>query len=241
MKCAVISDVHANLEALTAVLADIRKTDISEILFLGDAVGYGPDPEVCVKILSSECDLLIAGNHDHALVGLTSVLSFNPYAKAAMEWTRSVISAETVAVLKRLPFIAETPDGRMFLAHSSPMEYTQWHYLSTPSDAALNFGFFKNRLCFVGHSHKPSIFERLPAGDIIVKNTESVFGNENRYIINAGSVGQPRDGDPRACYAVLDDDSVRLRRVEYEIRLTQEKMARLGLPGQLIDRLSRGV
>ena len=240
MNYAVISDVHANIEALRAVLNEIRNKKITDILFLGDAVGYGPDPDECVEVLTSECKVLIAGNHDRAAIGLTDIEFFTPYARAAIEWTKEMITEKTISILKDLPVSKEIEDNKILLVHSTPKEPEEWHYLLSLWDAEINFHYFENKICLLGHSHRPSIIERLPSGEMIAYRDEAMIGDAERYMINAGSVGQPRDGDPMACYVVIDDESVKLYRVEYDIKKTQDKMRRAGLPIQLIERLARG-
>jgi predicted phosphodiesterase len=241
MRYAVISDVHANLEALEAVLRDIKDKRIKEIIFLGDAVGYGPDPDECVDVLRSECSVLLAGNHDWAVLGLTDIEYFNPYAKAAILWTMQKITKETLAILNTFLISKEIENKKILLVHSTPKETEQWHYLLTLWDADVNFHYFDNKICLLGHSHQPFIIKRLPSGEMITYKNEAEIGETERYIINVGSVGQPRDGDSRACYAVIDNESVKLHRVEYDIAKTQRKMMMYGLPFPLIERLSRGV
>lgn len=241
MNYAVISDVHANIEALRAVLTEIRNKKITDILFLGDAVGYGPDPDECVEVLKSECKVLLAGNHDKAAIGLTDIEFFTPYARAAIEWTKETITEKTISILKDLPVSKEIEDNKILLVHSTPKQPEEWHYLLSLWDAEINFHYFENKICLLGHSHRPSIIERLPSGEMIAYRNEAMIGDVERYMINAGSVGQPRDGDPMACYVVIDDESVKLHRVEYDIKKTQDKMRRAGLPIQLRERLARGV
>ncbi len=241
MNYAVISDVHANIEALRAVLTEIRNKKITDTLFLGDAVGYGPDPDECVEVLKSECKVLLAGNHDKAAIGLTDIEFFTPYARAAIEWTKETITEKTISILKDLPVSKEIEDNKILLVHSTPKQPEEWHYLLSLWDAEINFHYFGNKICLLGHSHRPSIIERLPSGEMIAYRDEAMIGDAERYMINAGSVGQPRDGDPMACYVVIDDESVKLYRVEYNIKKTQDKMRRAGLPVQLIERLARGV
>ncbi|MCL4457449.1 MAG: metallophosphatase family protein [Nitrospirae bacterium] len=241
MNYAVISDVHANIEALRAVLTEIRNKKITDILFLGDAVGYGPDPDECVEVLKSECKVLLAGNHDKAAIGLTDIEFFTPYARAAIEWTKETITEKTISILKDLPVSKEIEDSKILLVHSTPKQPEEWHYLLSLWDAEINFHYFENKICLLGHSHRPSIIERLPSGEMIAYRDEAMIGDAERYMINAGSVGRPRDGDPMACYVVIDDESVKLHRVEYDIKKTQDKMRRAGLPIQLIERLARGV
>ncbi len=241
MRYAVISDVHGNIEALKSVLKDIKRRKISDILFLGDAVGYGPDPDECVALLSSECKLLLAGNHDWAVLGLTDIEHFNPHAKAVVLWTKEKISMESISILKGLPLSKEIENKRLFVVHSTPKEPEHWHYLLTLWDAEINFHYFDNKICLLGHSHRPFIIKRLQSGQMLTYKDEAQIEHTERYIINVGSVGQPRDGDPKACYAVIDNKSVKLYRIEYDIKKTQDKMAMSGLPLPLIERLAKGV
>lgn len=237
---AIISDVHGNIEALKAVLRDIKKRGLKQVLFLGDAVGYGPDPDECVKTLSSECVILLAGNHDWAVLDQTDINYFNPYAKASILWTKRNISETGISILKNFEILREIEDKKIFLVHSTPKEPTEWHYLLTLWDAEINFHYFDNKICFLGHSHQPFIIERLPSGEMITHKNEVKIKETSRYIVNVGSVGQPRDRDPRACYAVIDE-WIRIYRVEYDIKKTQEKMRSHGLPQFLIERLSEGI
>ncbi|MBI5213542.1 MAG: metallophosphoesterase family protein, partial [Nitrospirae bacterium] len=165
---------------------------------------------------------------------------FTPYAMAAIEWTKETITEKTISVLKDLPVSKEIEDNKILLVHSTPKEPEEWHYLLSLWDAEINFHYFDNKICLLGHSHRPFIIERLPSGEMVTHKNEAEIGISERYIINAGSVGQPRDGDPMACYVVIDDESVKLHRVEYDIEKTQDKMRRAGLPVQLIERLARG-
>lgn len=240
MRYAVISDVHGNIEALHAVLEDIKNKGIRDIIFLGDAVGYGPDPDGCVKLLFSSCMILLAGNHDWAVLGLTDIDYFNPYAKTAILWTKDNLSEESLSILRKFEISKEIENRKILLVHSTPKEPTSWHYLLTLWDAEINFHYFENSICLLGHSHQPFIIERLPSGEMVTHKEKVKINLSNRYIINVGSVGQPRDGDPRACYAIIDD-WVRLYRVEYDIKNTQNKMKKYGLPMFLINRLQRGI
>jgi predicted phosphodiesterase len=240
MLYAVISDVHANLEALDAVLKDIRKRAIKEILFLGDAVGYGPNPNECVEKLKKHCKILLAGNHDRAAVGLTDIGYFNEYARTAVFWTRKVMTEDNLRILETLPVMKKMDKENILLIHSTPKEPEAWHYLLTLWDAELNFHYFDERICILGHSHQPFVVERVPSGEMITYRNRANFGKSERYIVNAGSVGQPRDRDPRACYVVLNDEMAEFVRVQYNIEKTQMKMREAGLPLPLIERLSRG-
>lgn len=237
---AVISDVHSNMEALEAVLRDIKRRGLDEVIFLGDAVGYGPDPNECMGLLKEKCRILLGGNHDAAASGLIGLDFFNEYAKAAIVWTREVLTDEGIGFLKALPAVKGIKKHNMLLAHSTPKEPEAWHYLHTLWDAEINFHYFEQRICFIGHSHVPFIIERLPSGEMVTYRDRAELGESERYIINAGSVGQPRDRDPRACYALISGKAVDIVRVEYNIEKTQRKMRENGLPLPLIDRLSSG-
>ncbi len=240
MSYAVISDVHSNLHALNAVLFDIRTRGIDEIYFVGDAVGYGPQPDTCIEALKSNCNILLAGNHDWAVIGYTSIQYFNEYARRAVIWTQENISSESFEDLEKFMIAKTLKEKDALLVHSTPKDPEMWHYLFTLSDAEKNFNYFKEKICFIGHSHSPIIIERNDSGEILVYAYSVEFKNERQYIINVGSVGQPRDGDPRASYAVLNDESVEIVRVEYDIKKTQEEMEAADLPRMLIDRLSYG-
>jgi predicted phosphodiesterase len=240
MRLAFISDVHSNLEALQAVLSDIEKRNVSDIHFLGDAVGYGPNPNECIQTLGGTCSELLAGNHDWAVLGLTDIAYFNLYARAAVIWTDEVLSPENRKALEDFSLIRNLEGLGLLLVHSSPVEPGDWNYLFTPSDAALAFYHFSQRICLVGHSHVPFIVEKPASGDVISHGDSVDFSEGSRYIINVGSVGQPRDGDPRAAYAVLDEKGVRIYRVEYPVHETQEKMTAAKLPDSLVSRLSYG-
>lgn len=240
MRYAVLSDAHSNFEALENVLKDIEERKISDILFLGDAVGYGPNPNECIELLTEICKILLAGNHDWGVLGLTDITYFNEYARAAIEWTKGVLSEKNIRVLKSFPVKKELRKENITLVHSTPKEPEEWHYLFTLWDAEINFQYFNNKFCFLGHSHQPFIVERLPSGELLICKEIAFIQKDGRYIVNAGSVGQPRDGDPRACYAIIDDEKIEMVRVPYDIETVQKKMLKEGLPFPLIERLSRG-
>lgn len=241
MRYGIISDIHGNLEALEAVWSNLQEEDIQRIFFLGDIVGYGPDPNRCIEKIREIAHALIAGNHDHAVVGLTDIKYFNPYARKAIEWTITEMTEENLAYLRSLPLLLQA-DG-MTLVHSSPKEPKEWYYIATLNEAEENLDYFSDPTCLIGHSHQPfvvvcDIHKRcfVEQGPIIQ------LKDEYRYIINAGSVGQPRDGDPRACYVIIDKDKkeIRFNRITYDYRITQDKMRRAGLSRFLIERLAVG-
>ncbi|MBI5676726.1 MAG: metallophosphoesterase family protein [Nitrospirae bacterium] len=240
MRYAVIADVHGNLEALEAVLKKLEEESFDALLFLGDSVGYGPNPNECIEILKKKAQVLLAGNHDLAAAGLTDTEFFNPHARTAIEWTQAVLKDENKKFLASLPIVKQMIDDDLCLVHSTPKEPEKWHYLISNWDAYKNFPFFSEKICLIGHSHVPAIIEAPPEGKINTFNIRAEITENYRYIINAGSVGQPRDGNPDAAYVLLTEDSAEIKRVSYDILLTQEKMRHAGLPDHLIERLAHG-
>jgi diadenosine tetraphosphatase ApaH/serine/threonine PP2A family protein phosphatase len=237
----IISDVHANLVALEAVLADA--SDFDKIWCLGDLVGYGPNPNECVERIQEFDHISLAGNHDWAALGKLDLRSFNTDARDANLWTRTELSPGSREYLQRLPTHREE-DG-IYMAHASPRE-SVWEYVLDAAIAHLNFSHFSTTICLVGHTHVPIIFE-LDESPQRCKTSVPPFSEprpigDSRAIINPGSVGQPRDGDPRASYAILDLEDMTWdhRRVTYPIEITQERMRARGLPHRLINRLEMG-
>jgi predicted phosphodiesterase len=237
---AVISDVHSNLEALKAVMKDINKRGIDKILFLGDAVGYGPEPNECIQLLKKKCKTHILGNHDSATLDPALTEYFNEYAQKAVLWTADNISAQGIAYLKSMKMISQLKRENICLVHSTPRDPGAWNYLYNLGDIERNFHHFDEKICFVGHSHMPFIAERFPSGEIELYKESRSIGGSGRYIANVGSVGQPRDGDPRSSYVVVSKNTIALVRVSYNIEKTQGKMLKAGLPTPLVERLSRG-
>jgi diadenosine tetraphosphatase ApaH/serine/threonine PP2A family protein phosphatase len=241
MRVLIISDIHANLLAFEAVLADAKgKWDI--IWCLGDLIGYGPDPNECVALLREYEHISLSGNHDWAVLGKLDINSFNREARLVIEWTRQQISAETETYLHELP--AKLVQGEFTLAHASPRQPI-WEYILDPYTASINFDFFDTPYCLVGHTHVPVWFEEEDVYTItphIPDYHNPIQLNHKRLIINPGSVGQPRDSDPRAAYALLDTDSKMwaYQRVEYPVQDTQERMRQQKMPIRLIRRLEHG-
>lgn len=243
MRCLAVSDIHSNLEAFEAVLQDAGGVD--ETWCLGDVVGYGADPNACVDLLRSRPHRCIAGNHDWATLGILDLRDFNQEARAANLWNRQQLSPETLAYLDGLPETLMI--GPFTLAHGSPCNPI-WEYILAASTAQAAFECFSTPYCLVGHSHTPIVF-RLDRPDIPgewpamqVPVDGPVTLGTDRLIINPGSVGQPRDGDPRASYLILDTEalSIEHRRVAYDIEKTQAKMLALGLPTRQATRLAYG-
>ncbi len=241
MKVAVLSDIHGNLEALEAVDRVLRQMEVRSILFAGDAVGYGPDPEDCVRWVEERSALSVAGNHDHAAVGAADAGGFNPLARAALEWTRDHLSPESAGYLARLPLMGEAEGAAV--AHANPRQPGEWGYIMTLWEADISFGYFTAPFCFIGHSHHPVMVKRDPKGGVSVMHDASFRVEQGcRYLVNVGSVGQPRDRNPAACFGLLDRESgdFSLVRVSYDVARTQEKMRKAGLPEPLAARLAEG-
>ena len=243
MRYAILADIHANLEALTAVLADIdRRGGADGYWVLGDLVNYGPDPGACIKILRSLPLIAVSGNHDLAAAGKMSAAFFNADAAAALDWTTKQLSMDDVEFLRSLPEMVER-EG-FTLVHGSPRGPAT-EYLLSITAARQNFGLLATRHALAGHTHLPAAFKLEDSGNVrYLPFTGGISLSlvEGRYIINPGSAGQPRDGDPRASYAIYDSgtSAIQLHRVEYDIKATQDKMLAAGLPSHLIARLEIG-
>lgn len=241
MRYLVISDIHANLVALEAVLQDAQD-EWDHVWCLGDIVGYGPDPNGCVELLRQYDPLSLSGNHDWAVLGKLDVNSFNGDARLAIRWTQDALSEENRQYLAELPpLIVVEP---FTLAHGSPRQPV-WEYLLDESSAAQNFAYLETLYCFVGHTHTPVIFTETNPGRCRASfpiYDEPLALGEQRLIINPGSVGQPRDSDPRAAYGILDSSAMTWepRRVKYDVAETQERMRLHGMPYRLIARLELG-
>jgi diadenosine tetraphosphatase ApaH/serine/threonine PP2A family protein phosphatase len=240
VRYAVLSDIHGNLEALDAVLADAApRTDA--LLCLGDLVGYGADPVACVEIVGERAQTIVGGNHEHAVAGLLDLEWFNPYARAAAEWTRERLDDDHRTYLAALPLVAQVGDAT--LAHASPDRPDEWEYLVTAQDGFDAFPAFVTRLCFVGHSHLAGVWSLGSSGpEHRPGPVEVELEPGRRYLVNVGSVGQPRDRDPRAAYAIWDVErgTIAVRRVVYDVASARTKILQRGLPRFLADRLAWG-
>jgi diadenosine tetraphosphatase ApaH/serine/threonine PP2A family protein phosphatase len=242
MRVLVLSDVHANLPALDAVLADAAGT-YDEIWNLGDTVGYGPFPNECVLKLNEVASIQLAGNHDLASVGAVSTADFNPVAEAAAAWTGEHLSDELKEQIKTRPGRIDL-EG-ITLAHGSPRDPI-WEYVLDAVTATKNMLHVEGDLCFVGHSHV-ALFAAIRPGatsaSLYPLSADETIDLQNaRMLINPGSVGQPRDGDPRAAYALLNTElqTVTGKRIAYDIEETQRAIRAAGLPERLATRLATG-
>ena len=228
------------------MLADAAREGAHGVLCLGDMVGYGADPAACVEALGERSTVSVAGNHEHGVVGRLGLEWFNPIARTATEWTRAALDRDHQAYLETLPLRAVLEEAT--LVHASPHSPEEWEYLMTEEDGLDVFGDFDTRLCFVGHSHWPAVWSLGSSGpeyEAGLQGARSIvpFEHGRRYIVNVGSVGQPRDRDPRASYGLWDREErrVTIRRVAYDVRQAAQKILRAGLPRALAERLARGV
>ncbi len=241
MRYLVISDIHANLVALEAVLQD-APAGWQQIWCLGDVVGYGPNPNECVERLNEYDHLCLSGNHDWAVLGKLDINYFNNEARTAIRWTQDVLSSENRQYLSALaPLTIVEP---FTLVHASPRQPV-WEYLLDEVIVAQNMALLQTHYCFAGHTHAPVIFTEMATDDIraaFPAPGETLQLGEKRVIINPGSVGQPRDSDPRAAYGILDTEGLtwEYHRVAYDVAETQQRMRQHGLPHRLIARLELG-
>ena len=240
MRYGLISDIHGNLEALQAVLDLLLKERIDRYLCIGDVVGYGADPKACMRLIKKlEPAALVAGNHEWGTVELLGLEYFNEYAREAVIWTKRALSKDDADYLKSFRLVYE--DEAMTLVHGTLDAPAEFHYLLNSHDAYLTMMQMKTPVCFVGHSHIPGIFY-YDDGVVSLRPAKVKVDRDKRYVINIGSVGQPRDSDPRASYAIYDneDDTVEIRRAAYDIKKAQGKILEAGLPKVLAYRLSEG-
>jgi predicted phosphodiesterase len=242
MRALIVSDVHSNLEALQAVISDAEaRGGFDEVWCLGDTVGYGPDPGACLHLLRSYPFQMVAGNHDYAAVGKMSVETFNYAAATAARWTSSQLNAADADFLSGLPLVITLEP--FTLVHGS-LRAPIWEYLLDSTSALGTFELLSTRYCLVGHSHIPFLCRENrgdPRFEDFGEGAEFKLKQE-RLIVNPGSVGQPRDHDPRPSYALFEDQENTLRRyrVSYDIKTTQGKMRQAQLPDPLILRLDHG-
>ncbi len=251
---AIISDIHSNLEALQAVLADIDRQHVEDIYCLGDVVGYGPDPRECLDLVMRRCKLVLLGNHDEAV--FSEPVLFTPPAERAIRWTRARLEQPVPtqeAAERRLAFLENRPlyhqeDG-FFLVHASPSQpISEYVFPGHVYDVEKMGRLFAEveRGCFLGHTHCPGVFIDKGEGDQYhFRSPDEIAScyrlSDRKFLCNVGSVGQPRDGDCRACYVLFDGTTVRFRRVEYDIDATVKKMRGvIALAGSLSDRLLAG-
>ncbi|TFE68239.1 metallophosphoesterase family protein [Methylacidiphilum caldifontis] len=246
MKIALLSDIHGNLEALESVLEEILDRRIDKIICLGDIVGYGADPSICLQKIREHADTILQGNHDYycSLPQLPEniVNRLNPIALDAIEFTRKVLSEDEKRFLISLPLIWENKD--LMATHSNFCDPQSWQYVLSSEEASENFKAGSFRIGFLGHTHIVSLFVQNGDSRVFQFRFKRLFLKRNlRFLLNVGSVGQPRDGDPRAAFVVYDteNDEVQVCRIAYDIEKSALKIKNAGLPLQLAERLKWGV
>lgn len=239
MKYGLFSDIHGNLEALQAVLDALRKEGVDNYICLGDIVGYGANPRECLKLIKDLNSSTIAGNHDYAAVNLTDLDYFNSYAKEAVLWTQNQLEEVDRDFLAGLKLVHHFPS--FTIVHATLRVPEEWNYILSTYEARQNFQLLTPSLLFVGHSHVPLVFEGNANYRYYFREVVNLEEGK-KYIINIGSVGQPRDGNPQASFALCDTEShtVQIRRVEYNVTGAMRKIVEAGLPKDLAWRLSRG-
>ncbi len=246
MRIAIISDIHGNLLALQTVLKGIDALQPDAIWCLGDVVGYGPEPEACVELVRQRASLCLTGNHDRAVAGLLPLADFTHIARAAIEWHQRCLSPGSLEWLTQRPL--RLVENGVTLVHGSPRAPV-WEYVTSADIAAANASHFDTPLCLIGHSHGAIAWqlgqERWWSRPRLIRQLPDPLRLEegDRWLLNPGSVGQPRDGDPRASFAILDLDALiwTWHRLEYDVTPVANAILAAGLPPRLAERLFVGV
>jgi diadenosine tetraphosphatase ApaH/serine/threonine PP2A family protein phosphatase len=245
LRVAILSDVHANRPALESVLAAIEKAGVEELWCLGDMVGYGADPDVCTALIRERCDVCLVGNHDLAVLGELDISTFSDSAAEAVEWTRANASAETIEFLQGLKPTGSR--GEIGLYHASPRDPI-WEYVLSAEQAEAALDAQPERVCLIGHSHIALFFARAADdGEAVIQGAQTAEGAvlelaSGEWLVNPGSVGQPRNADPRAAWLELDSEewTATFHRVPYDIDAAAEAILAAGLPSSLAERLHAG-
>jgi diadenosine tetraphosphatase ApaH/serine/threonine PP2A family protein phosphatase len=246
MRIGILGDIHANMEALSAVLDSLRGDRVDTLVQVGDIVGYGPEPSACIDVVRDSGCITCIGNHDAAVLGILDTTYFNNFARAAIHWTRARLRPSDLEFLRSLDYVVRRP--RFTVVHGTLHMPDQFGYVISPVEALDSMVHQDTHLCFVGHSHVPAIYLQrtdAPHELQVVPHSEvevSIRGFD-RVLMNVGSVGQPRDEDPRAAYAVVDTEAetASIKRVRYDIEGVQKKIRDAGLPEVLANRLALGV
>ncbi|RKY42655.1 MAG: metallophosphoesterase [Candidatus Makaraimicrobium thalassicum] len=236
----ILSDIHGNLQAFESVISSFPKTDNSRIVCAGDVVGYGADPNECIELIMSLGAENVLGNHDAAVIDKTDISYFNENARKAVLWTRERLDRAGRDYLNGLPLVRENPS--FTVVHGTLHDPAEFIYMQSGTEAMRTFEILNTKICFVGHSHVPGVFVYRDSG--LYQSFERKISLEDgaRYIVNVGSVGQPRDNDNRACYCVYDSSSgeIEFHRIKYDVISARERIISAGLPGALGDRLLFG-
>src|SRR5262245_8631732 len=244
MRFGILGDIHGNREALTAVVDAMRAEGVDEWVQVGDIVGYGPEPSACIDIVRDLGCVVCMGNHDAAVLGILDTAYFNNFARAAIHWTRGQLRQSDLDYLRSLQLVVQRP--LYTVVHGTLHMPDQFGYVVSSVEARDSLQLQQTFMCFVGHSHVPAIYMQRAQGqlDVVFQSEAEVsVANHARVLMNVGSVGQPRDEDPRATYAIYDSTTkiAAIRRVKYDIAGVQRKLRQAGLPEMLAHRLSLGV
>ena len=236
-RTAIISDIHANATALDSVFDDASSQGVTNFVCLGDIVGYGPDPSECVRKIQELNCITIKGNHDEYVLDEYDLDNFNEEAREALLWTRSQLSSAQKNWLALLPYTRRL--GRNSLVHASLDEPESWQYITNRLDASLLLKEQKSLITFCGHTHRPMVFKYTQGAASKLEGVVVEIDSSSKYMINVGSVGQPRDGDTRACYVIFDRTArtVEFRRIIYDINRTADRIKNSELPNSLAERL----
>lgn len=244
MRYAILGDIHSNLSALEAVLGAIDKENVQRVLSVGDVVGYGAAPAECIQILKEIDAVVVKGNHDAACVGDLDMTFFNPYARAAVEWTRTALDQEDLEWLRALPMTIDL--DHCTVAHGTLSRPERYDYIQCPQDADPSLDEMVRKVCFVGHTHVPVTIMRYvddPYRTAYTQEPEIHLDEVVRALVNVGSVGQPRDENCHTAYGIYDSEAgiVKIHRLPYDIETEATRIRAAGLPPMLADRLYLGV
>ena len=239
MRYGILSDIHGNLDAFEAVLEALKRENVDQLLCLGDIVGYGAQPSECTMLVRDLCSHAVAGNHDYAVLDRIGIQYFNVYAQESTLWTRDQLKPEDRSYLEGLPLVEHF--DTFSIVHSTLYSPELFDYIQTSYDAFLSMEVLPGRVCFLGHSHVPITFVQKEVISYSLEK-EILVTEDSKVIVNVGSVGQPRDSNPRASFAVYDDDEgwVAIRRVRYDVDQASRKIREAGLPAVLGERLRHG-
>lgn len=233
MKYAIISDIHSNLEALRKALSIIDEKEVDEIICLGDIVGYGANPNECVDIVRERCSTIVLGNHDAAALNVSLAHDFNAIARKAVVWTSTTLNEVNRKFLSSLPLVERKPN--ILFVHSSPQSPEAWDYIIDSDDAFSAIRHFEEQICFIGHTHVPGIYTQ--------RGRAKTIDRDEQCIVNVGSIGQPRDGNPMLSFGIFDSHTweFELIRSDYDIQTAAEKIYAAKLPEELGNRLMYGM
>jgi len=236
----VCSDIHGNLPALKTFLEKIDSEGYDRVFCCGDIVGYGAHPNECCELIRRRDIPVVLGNHDQAAVSPSLIEYFNDAAREAIRWTHDALTRENREYLRNLPYAIT--EGDFTFVHASPHHPEDWDYILTLDEAEMNFAYFENWVCFIGHSHQPFIVELSSAGVRSLVEPQVTLSRDKRYLVNVGSIGQPRDRVPLLCYATFDlgDGTLTFHRVPYPVGESRQAILDAGLPVELAERLEHG-